>query len=83
MMYVYFISPVGSDPSYPAKRNVLANLEPELGVTFYFPLERRPSFALEAAKADLARAHLVIADLSLERPSCYFELGVEIGRAHV
>lgn len=76
MRYVYFISPVGSDPSYAAKRNILASLESELDVTFFFPLERHKSFAFEAAKTDLALAYLVVADLSFERPSCYFELGV-------
>lgn len=76
MRYVYFISPVGSDPNYAAKRSILASLESELGVTFFFPLERRTSFAFEVAKTDLELAYLVIADLSLERPSCYFELGV-------
>ena len=76
MRYVYFISPVGSDPSYAAKRSILASLESELGVTFFFPLEQHTSFAFEAAKTDLALAYLVIADLSLERPSCYFELGL-------
>jgi hypothetical protein len=76
MKYVYFVSPVGSDPDYAAKRKVLADLEAELGITFFFPLERHSTFTFESAKIDLAGASLVIADLSLERPSCYFELGV-------
>jgi hypothetical protein len=76
MKYVYFVSPVGSDPGYAAKRKVLAGLEAELDIAFFFPLERYSSFTVESAKADLAAASLVIADLSLERPSCYFELGI-------
>jgi hypothetical protein len=43
---------------------------------FFFPLERYKSFSLDSARSDLRNAALVIADLSLERPSCYFELGV-------
>jgi hypothetical protein len=76
MRYVYFISPVGSDPEYPAKRHMLSSLEAELNLTFFFPLERHTSLSLDESLTDIRRAHLVIADLSLERPSCYFELGV-------
>lgn len=76
MKYVYFVSPVGSDPNYAEKREVLTGLEAELGIAFFFPLERYSVIKFESAKVDLIGASLVIADLSLERPSCYFELGV-------
>ena len=76
MNYIYFVSPVASDPNYGQKRTVLHLLEVELNLKFVFPLEHHESFVLQSVIEDLARASLVIADLSLERPSCYFELGV-------
>ncbi|HTE14574.1 MAG TPA: hypothetical protein VK642_05815 [Burkholderiales bacterium] len=76
MSYIYFVSPVASDPNYNAKRAALAEVEKETGQKFFFPLEERDSFSLQATKEDLARAFLVLADLSLERPSCYFEVGL-------
>jgi hypothetical protein len=74
--YIYFIAPVGSDPQYKQKRELLERISRDTGREFFFPLERHTSFSLESARADLRRASLTIADLSLERPSCYFELGV-------
>ena len=76
MSYVYFVSPVGSDPNYEAKRRILAGLENETGVRFFLPVEHRSPFSLQATKSDVENALVVIADLSLERPSCYFELGI-------
>lgn len=76
MSYIYFITPVGSDPQYQLKRALLAEVSIAAGREFFFPLERHISFSLDTARSDLAEASLVIADLSLERPSCYFELGI-------
>ena len=36
----------------------------------------KPSFDLNSTIQDLKGASFVIADLSLERPSCYYELGL-------
>jgi hypothetical protein len=74
--YVYFIAPVGSDPEYVTKRGVLAKISASTRCDFFFPLERHGSFSIDEARSDLLDASLVIADLSLERPSCYFELGI-------
>lgn len=76
MSYIYFIAPVGSDSQYKLKRELLASISLDTSREFFFPLERHDRFSLESARADLRRASLTIADLSLERPSCYFELGV-------
>lgn len=76
MSYIYFITPVGSDPQYQLKRELLAQVSKDTGREFFFPLERHSSFTLDAARTDIRNALLVIADLSLERPSCYFELGI-------
>jgi nucleoside 2-deoxyribosyltransferase len=74
--YIYIITPVGSDPQYKLKRELLGEVSKETGRELFFPLERHAAFSLNAALADLRSASLVIADLSLERPSCYFELGI-------
>jgi hypothetical protein len=76
MSYIYFVTPVGSDPQYLVKREILAEISRDTGREFFFPLERRGSFSMNVARRDLRDAALVVADLSLERPSCYFELGV-------
>ena len=76
MSCVYYISPVGSDPDYASKRKLLAMVAERCAVEFFFPLERRRTFLATLALEDIRACRLVIADLSLERPSCYFELGL-------
>ncbi|WP_156023374.1 hypothetical protein [Terracoccus sp. 273MFTsu3.1] len=77
-MYIYMIMPVGSDPEYAAKREVLQSLESTNRVQLHLPFERTDLHAIQPSDVlgDLKRAELVVADLSLERPSCYFELGL-------
>jgi len=79
MSHIYIIAPVGSDPEYRVKRTILDKLSAEFGLRFFFPLDQHQNFSIAAARNDLRTANLVIADLSLERPSCYFELGVAQG----
>ncbi|MEI6544338.1 MAG: hypothetical protein WCL60_12540 [Methylococcales bacterium] len=76
MSHIYYISPVGADTEYGAKRDVLNEISNELGVEWFFPLDRYTSFDIPTALEDLRAAALVLVDLSLERPSCYFELGL-------
>lgn len=80
-MKVLVIMPVGSDPSYADKREILRRLSKELAVDLDLPLER-PSLTAEDYAQSLrptVEADLVLGDLSLERPSCYFEVGVAQG----
>jgi hypothetical protein len=76
--YIYFIMPVGSDPQYQRKRELLTRVSRDTGRDFFFPLERQHNFSLDATRTHLTNASLVVADLSLERPSCYFELGMAL-----
>jgi hypothetical protein len=76
---VYFISPVGSDPGYRKKREVLSAVALDQDLEFFFPLDRHTGFSVDAASQDLRKSWLAIADLSLERPSCYFEVGLAQG----
>jgi hypothetical protein len=74
--YFYVISPVGADADFGVKRSILADAASQLHVRPLFPLDRAPGVALERASEDIRRAKFVLADLSFERPSCYFELGL-------
>src|SRR3954470_7831358 len=76
MQYFYSICPVGSDPDFAAKKIILETLGREFGQKPFFPLERHQSFSLDQMGEEVQMAAFVLADLSLERPSCYFELGV-------
>jgi hypothetical protein len=42
----------------------------------FFPLDGYAEFSIDATLRDLKVAEFVLADLSMERPSCYFELGL-------
>ncbi|GHE67083.1 TIR domain-containing protein [Streptomyces griseoaurantiacus] len=79
--YIYSIMPVSSDDDYQQKRDHLNDAAKELALSVHFPLDRGlpevgKEFNLTRAVAEIERAKLVIADLSLERPSCYYELGL-------
>jgi nucleoside 2-deoxyribosyltransferase len=76
MDYFYVISAVGTDPQFAAKQAILKELGAGYHCEPFFPLERRSRFVMTTCRADIKNAHFVLADLSLERPSCYFELGV-------
>ena len=76
MNYFYIICPVGTDPMFSLKKSVLRDLGDEYSMEPFFPLEHHPTFSMETVSRDVRLAALVLADLSLERPSCYFELGI-------
>jgi nucleoside 2-deoxyribosyltransferase len=70
--------PVGSDPSYPEKREIMGDVAQSLNIQTHFPLESKNAsdFDLLTTLQELERAEFVLADLSFERPSCYYELGL-------
>jgi hypothetical protein len=76
---VYVIMPVGSDPGYAPRRAAIEAVVREAGLAPYFPtdgLDSQVSFDLDRTRRELRRARLVLADLTLERPSCYYEVGL-------
>lgn len=70
------ICPVGADDKFQQKRRVLEELGARHKIAPFFPLEQHTSFSVSVVKEDIRRAHFVLADLTKERPSCYFELGL-------
>ena len=76
MRVAYVIMPVASDPSHADKREVIEMVARDCGFSTYFPLDASQPFFLRDTLARIESASVVIADLSLERPSCYYELGL-------
>jgi len=66
------------DPSASEKRQIIERIAERYRFVAYFPKYSldRPSFDLRATIEDLKSANFIIADLTQERPSCYYELGL-------
>jgi hypothetical protein len=77
-MYIQFIMPVRSDPGYSKKKEIIQKLEKECGISIHYPQdpESFASFQIAELSDNFTSAICVIADLSFERPSCYYELGI-------
>lgn len=77
-MYFQIIMPVGSNPHLKERQKNIIENSKEAGLTAHFPryTTEDPVFNLQATLQDLKNALFVLADLSLERPSCYYELGL-------
>jgi nucleoside 2-deoxyribosyltransferase len=83
---VYIIMPVGSDEAFESKRAVLESSFKAHDWITHFPLDSasrqdnrhitETNFKLSEVVQEMKAASLIVADLSLERPSCYYELGV-------
>lgn len=78
MKQLYVIMPVGSDPLYGDRRTAIEHGAASAGYEAHFPLDKSPvgHFDLESTKRELASSAAVLADLTNERPSCYFEVGL-------
>jgi nucleoside 2-deoxyribosyltransferase len=77
-MYFQVIMPVGTDPDRREKEAIIRAVASSEGLASYFPsyASHNPVFNLQSSLRDLRGADFVLADLSLERPSCYYELGL-------
>ena len=78
MKVFYIICPVGSDPSFPIKRAIITEIAGSEGCTVYFPMDETSTdvFDLDTILEKFRHVDYIIADLSLERPSCYYETGL-------
>jgi hypothetical protein len=82
--YVHIIMPMGFDPLFSNKRAIIGKAIKRAGLTPRFPdyIPYQPSFDIEELKKELLDAVLILVDLSHERPSCYYELGVAEALGH-
>ena len=73
---VFVVAPRTSDPDWLRKQAIIRDMSAAIGVHAIIPEYASPiSSAAHAGFDALARADLVLADLSYERPSSYYELG--------
>lgn len=77
-MYFYVIMPVGADQQFADKRSILQRAADKVGLTPHFPFDRTSNMTFDKEKtlSVIRDSDFVLADLSMERPSCYFELGL-------
>ncbi|TLU81625.1 MAG: hypothetical protein FDX21_11150 [Chlorobium sp.] len=77
-MYFQIIMPVGSNPDAVRKQAMIQGITEFTAIKPHFPryATEDPVFNLQATLQNLKGASFVLADLSLERPSCYYELGL-------
>lgn len=77
-MYFYVIMPVGADPLFTEKRSIIQILARKRDFVPHFPFDKSGNigFDIGSTLSVLEDSEFVLADLSLERPSCYFELGL-------
>jgi nucleoside 2-deoxyribosyltransferase len=70
--------PVGADKQFADKKSIIQKAAQNEDLTPYFPFDRAGniSFDINSTLSVLRDSEFVLADLSMERPSCYFELGL-------
>lgn len=79
--YAYIIMPISADPDYEEKKKRLLSAANRAEINAHFPIDdsaadKSGSFDLEKTLEDLSASAGVLADLTFERPSCYYELGL-------
>ena len=77
-MFFYMIMPVSADPQFAEKKSILIRAAEKHGISVHFPFDtsKESTFDIDKTLSVLTDADFVIADLSMKRPSCYFELGL-------
>lgn len=76
-MKLQIVLPVRSDPHFKFKRLMWLDVARSSGHEIVMPDGTPPgAFDLERALEVLNTVQLVVADLTFERPSCYYELGL-------
>jgi hypothetical protein len=69
------IMPVGSDSQVEEKQKRIREIAGQHGIVPQFP-RHEEFFDIHAALRNLRNAEFVLVDLTFERPSCYYELGL-------
>ncbi|MES1199445.1 MAG: hypothetical protein ABUS48_05625 [Pseudomonadota bacterium] len=74
---VYVVAPALSDPLWREKREIVSQACATRGLEAHYPhFTPGAGFDLQAETAKIAASAFALVDLSKERPSCYFELGI-------
>lgn len=70
--------PAGADPRRDKKEAIIRRAAALRGFSIHLPryASQDPVFDLQSSLQDLRGVEFVVADLSFERPSCYYELGL-------
>ncbi len=74
-MKIFVVAPHKSDPNFEIKRTILLSIAVETKTDILFAKDENTDRNTEESLALLVSSDFVIADLSFERPSCYFEVG--------
>ena len=73
--YFYIVTPISDDPDFALKRNILMEVAVSKGINAHFPLDH-PDSESSSIVSEINNASFVFADVSFERPSCYYEIGI-------
>lgn len=70
--------PVGFDDRANKKMDAIASIAEKYGCSAIFPEHENsyPAFSLNTTVQKFKKSAFVLVDLSFERPSCYYELGI-------
>ena len=72
--YFYIVAPISRDSNFTLKRNILMEVAASKGIDAHFPLYHSESDS--PILTENKNASFVFADISFERPSCYYEIGI-------
>lgn len=77
-MHFQVIMPIGSNPKAIEKQKIICDISKKTDFKPRFPIytTEDPVFNLQLALRDIKNSEFVLVDLSFERPSCYYELGL-------
>ncbi len=76
--YFYAIMPISADNAFQKKIGILDSIAKDFEIDTHFPFESDAKRFKDICD-NIKKAQFVIADLSFERPSCYYELGLVQG----
>lgn len=76
MKYFVVIMPISLDDMFSQKAMAIKDIAKKNGLEAYLPIETEKESSLACILSNIKKASFVIADLSYERPSCYYELGL-------